>query len=116
GAQPIPFGGLSTGGGGDGQPMVDIPNFCCPAYLLTMKQLITKNWNKEQGAAGSVQVRFVVQRDGTLTDVSVEKPSNIPMLDLESQRALARTKLIQPLPREFTDPTLTVHLIFDYRR
>jgi TonB family protein len=116
GAQPIPFGGLSTGGGGDGQPMVDVANFCCPAYLLAMKQLIMKNWNKDQGATGLVQVRFVVQRDGTLTDISVEKPSNIPTLDLESQRALARTKMIQPLPREFTDPTLGVHLIFDYRR
>jgi outer membrane biosynthesis protein TonB len=116
GAAPIPFGGLTTGGGGDGQPMVDVPNFCCPQYLVIMKQFIVRNWNKDQGAAGIVQMKFVVQRDGTLTNIEVEKPSNIPMLDLESQRALLKTHQIQSLPREFTGNTLTVHLLFPYQR
>src|SRR5262249_12937340 len=116
GAEPIPFGGLSTGGGGDGRPMVDVPNFCCPAYLAMMKQFIMRNWNKDQGAAGSVQGKFGVHRTGTLTGIEVEKPSNMPMLELESQRAIVKTRQIQGLPREFTGDTLTVHLIFEYQR
>lgn len=116
GAAPVQFGGLSTGGGGDGQPMVDVPNFCCPAYLVQMKQFIMRNWNKDQGAAGSVQMKFIVLRDGTLGGIEVEKPSNIPMLDLESQRALLKTRQIPALPREFTGNTLTVHLVFEYKR
>jgi TonB family protein len=81
-----------------------------------MVDLIRKNWNPNQGASGQVQIKFTVGRDGTLTDVEIEKSSNISLLDLESQRALAKTKAIPPLPREFTENTLTVHLNFDYHR
>ena len=38
------------------------------------------------------------------------------MLDLESQRAVVKTRSLPPLPREFTENTLTVHLIFEYQR
>jgi TonB family protein len=81
-----------------------------------MVDLIKRNWNENQGASGQVQVKFTIRRDGTVTDIGVEKPSNISLLDLESQRALAKTRTLPPLPREFSENTLTVHLIFDYHR
>lgn len=114
---PIPYGGLSTGGGPTGgQAFTDYANFCCPAYLNQMTDLIKRNWNQNQGAAGTVQMKFTIRRDGVLIDVQVEKPSTSAMLDLESQRALLNTRQLPPLPREFTESTLTVHLIFEYRR
>lgn len=114
---PIPYGGLSTGGGQTpGQAFTDYANFCCPAYLSQMTDLIRRNWNQKQGAAGMVQMKFTVRRDGLLTDVQVEKASTSPMLDIESQRAILNTRQLPPLPREFTESTLTVHLIFEYRR
>jgi TonB family protein len=117
GGAQIPFGGLSTGGGSPVQgAFTDYADFCCPEYLNQMTDFIKRNWNKNQGASGSVQVKFTIQRDGTITNVEVEKPSNIPMLDLESQRALLKTQRLPTLPREFTPPTLTVHLIFEYLR
>src|SRR5690606_8949365 len=33
GGAQVPFGGLTTGGGGTGGARVDVPNFCCPSYL-----------------------------------------------------------------------------------
>jgi TonB family protein len=63
-----------------------------------------------------VQMKFTIRRDGTIQDVRVEKASNIPLLDVESQRAILKTAAVPPLPREFTENTLTVHLIFDYQR
>ncbi len=119
GGASIPFGGLTrpSGGGTAGTAATtDYANFCCPTYLTQMVDLIKRNWNPNQGAAGQVQVKFTIRRDGTVTDVEIEKPSNISLLDLESQRALAKTKALPPLPREFTENTLTVHLIFDYHR
>ncbi len=119
GANAVPFGGLTrpSGGGTSGTAATtDFANFCCPAYLTQMVDLIRNNWNPNQGASGLVQLKFTVRRDGTLTDVEIEKSSNISLLDLESQRALAKTKAIPPLPREFTENTLTVHLNFDYHR
>jgi TonB family protein len=118
GGAPIPFGGLTrpSGGGPPSGVTLDVQNFCCPEYLIQMRTLIMQNWNQNQGASGKAQVKFTIQRDGTLTDVALELPSGAALLDLESQRALLKTRQLPALPREFTNPTLTVHLIFEYHR
>jgi TonB family protein len=116
GAPAIPFGGLTTGGGAGDGVKLDVENFCCPAYIGTMRDLIRQNWNRNQGAAGRVQVKFTIVRDGALTKVEVENGGNAPMLEMEAQRAVLKTRQLPPLPREFTESTLTVHLIFDYQR
>lgn len=116
GGAAIPFGGLAQGGGGTDGVRLDVQNFCCPDYIQTMVQRIKQSWNPNQGAAGEVWVRFTIRRDGMLALVEVEKPSGQHMLDLESRRAVLMTRQLPPLPREFTEPHLTVHLAFTYRR
>ena len=111
----VPFGGLSTGGGGTGGATVNVQNFCCPGYLQTMVQQIRQNWQRSQGVAGKVTMKFVVQRDGRITGIEVEE-SGGQFLDLASRRALVATRQIPPLPREFTESTLTVQLVFEYLR
>ena len=119
GGAPIPFGGLtrpSGGGAPNSGAYTDYANFCCPEYLTQMTDLIKRNWSQNQGASAQVQVKFTISRDGRLSNVQVEKPSNIALLDLESQRAILKTAQLPPLPREFTESTLTVHLVFEYHR
>ncbi len=117
GGQQVPFGGLSTsGGGGTGGVRLDVGNFCCPGYIQTMIQRIRENWNQAQGASGEATVKFTIRRDGMLTQVDVEQSSNNPVLDLESRRAVLMTRQLPPLPGEFTGASLTVHMIFDYKR
>jgi len=119
GGAPVKFGGLtrpSGGGAVSSGAYTDYANFCCPTYLSQMTDLIRRNWNPNQGATGQALLKFTIQRDGTLTNVQVEKSSNNPLLDLESQRALLKTRALPALPREFTESTLTVHLQFDYQR
>ena len=111
----IPFGGLATGGGGMNNAYTDFGDFCCPEYLTTMTRLIYGNWQAKQGVEGSNVVRFVVMRDGTIADVTVEQGAN-QFLNMASQRALALTKQLPPLPAAFTGNQLTVHLAFQYRR
>jgi hypothetical protein len=48
--------------------------------------------------------------------VELEKSSGYAALDLTAQRALLLTKQLPPLPAAFTEPSLTVHLYFDYQR
>jgi TonB family protein len=119
GGAAIPFGGLTrpSGGGAAGSGVrTDYANFCCPEYLNQMTDLIKRNWNQNQGAAGQVQVKFTIRRDGTLAGVpEIEKSSNQTFLDLESQRAITKVRF-PPLPREFTENTLILHLIFEYQR
>ena len=116
GAAPVPFGGLASGGGGGTGATLDVKNFCCPGYIQTMVQMIRSNWKPNQGADGTVLVKFVILRDGRMANVEVEKTSNNPLLDLESRRAVLMTRQLPALPAQFTEPTLTVHLQFDYRR
>jgi TonB family protein len=115
-AVQTPFGGLSSSSaGGTGGVRIE-GDFCCPEYIETMKRAIYNNWNQRQGAAGSVDVRFTIRRDGMLTAVGVDKTSNNPLLDLESRRAILVTVQVPPLPERFTRPTLTVILTFEYKR
>jgi TonB family protein len=116
GGAPTPFGGLTTGGGGAGGATVDVQNFCCPGYLVTMVQMIRSNWNQSQGATGEVQVKFTIYRDGAIGNVEVETSSGLFNLDQEARRALVKTRKLLPLPREFPDNTLMVHVWFKYQR
>lgn len=107
--------GLSTGGGSGTGGYLDVGDFCCPEYLATMQQLIRRNWNEKQRVGGESTVRFTIVRDGTITDVALERSSGFSVLDLESQRALLLTRL-PALPAQFPNSTLTVHLRFHYQR
>ena len=106
--------GLSAGGGGAGG-FLEVANFCCPDYLATMRRQILANWDSRQNAAGRVHVRFVIQKDGRIVDVTVEESSGVQTLDLFARRALILTKL-PALPAAYTEPALAVHLYFEYRR
>jgi periplasmic protein TonB len=108
--------GLTTGGGSGTGGYLDVGDFCCPDYLETMRQLIQSNWQSQQQVAGQAQVKFTIQRDGTLTGIQLEKSSGYFALDQAAQRALHGTQRLPPLPREFTESHLTVHLIFQYQR
>jgi protein TonB len=115
-AGAIPFGGgLATGGAGLPGAYTDYADFCCPEYLKTMSALIYGNWQQKQGQDGSNVVTFAVRRDGTITSVVIEQGTN-QFLNLASQRALAVTKQLPPLPAAFTPDHLTVHLVFQYKR
>ena len=120
GGAPVQFGGLTmpSGGGAAGSGVkTDYANFCCPEYLNQMTDLIKRNWNQNQGSSGQVKVKFTIRRDGTLAGVpEIESSSNQAFLDLESQRAITKVGRFPPLPREFTENTLILHLIFEYQR
>lgn len=115
GAKGLGFG-LSSGGGSGTGGTLDVGDFCCPDYLVTMQQLIRRNWNEKQQAGGESIVRFTIVRDGTIIGVELERSSGYAVLDQESQRALLLTRQVPALPVQFTDSQLTVHLRFQYQR
>src|SRR4029078_11199824 len=57
------FGLSTSGGGGDGSHL-DVKDFCCPEYLLDMKDRITKNWVQQQQSTGMVLMKFTILRNG----------------------------------------------------
>lgn len=107
--------GLSSGGGRGSGSTLDVADFCCPDYIATMVDRIRSAWNPNQGTSGVVKVKFTIQRDGRLTDVAVEERSGSSVLDNAALRAVLLTRALNPLPAQFTNPTLGVHLQFEYQ-
>jgi TonB family protein len=110
------FGLSSSGGTGSGVRLDITGDFCCPAYLEAMKQQIERNWDRRAESPAMTVMKFTILRDGTVKDVELEKRSGVAALDLRAQRAMALTPKLPPLPDLFTNPTLTVHLTFEYTR
>ena len=80
-----------------------------------MAELIRQNWNGKQGLVGVTTMMFTIQKDGRIEGIQVEKASGFTALDNEAARAL-RIARLPPLPSRYTNPTLTVHLEFEYLR
>jgi TonB family protein len=107
--------GLSSGGNaGDGGVTLGVTDFCCPEYLLDMRDRIIKNWNQNQRTTGLVVMAYNIQRNGQITDIEVATSSGNPVLDLAAQRALVNTRMLAPLPAAFSGPRLPVRLRFEY--
>ena len=106
--------GLSTGGGKGLGYTLDLANFCCPDYLDLMIERIRGNWKQQQEVPGAAVVKFTIQHDGRLTESSIERTSGYAQLDNAARRAIEVTRQLTPLPADYPNPTLTIHLTFQY--
>jgi TonB family protein len=115
-APPSMETGLSTSGvGGTGGP-VNLGNFCDPQWLAQLVGSIQRNWNSRQAQPATSVIRFVVQRSGELTDVTVRQSSGQQFLDILAARAVQLTRQVPPLPACYPYPTFAVNLSFEYIR
>jgi len=106
--------GLSTGGGAGSGSYLDVADFCCPDYIATMVDRIRSAWQQPSGSAGTVIVKFTIQRDGRLTEPIIEQRSSSTVADNAALRAVIVTKTLNALPAQYPNPTLGVHLSFKY--
>jgi TonB family protein len=87
-------------------------------YLNVILTRISDNWlNPYAGEAKTISatVVFVIERDGTVRDVKLEKKSGDRAYDASCERALLVTDRLPPLPPEFTGPRLKLHLEFEQK-
>ncbi len=87
-------------------------------YLNIILSRIADNWyNPYAGQARTflATVYFVIERDGTVEDVKIEKGSGDAAYDLSCSRALLVIERLPPLPSEFTGEQLKLHLEFEYK-
>lgn len=108
--------GLSTGGGQGSGSRLDVADFCCPDYIITMIERIRANWVQRAEVAGTAVVKFTIQRDGAIANASVDRTSGYIALDTAALRGVLGTRQLPPLPAAFPNPTLTVYLNFEYKR
>jgi TonB family protein len=77
---------------------------------------IKSNWRQEQNVNGLTTIKFTIARDGRLQDIELERSSGFTVADLAAQRAVIVTSQLPPLPAAYSNPSLTVHLHFQYQR
>jgi TonB family protein len=82
-------------------------------YSEMVAAKVRENWQRNQKATGKVKIKFIVQRDGRITNIQVEE-SGGELLDMASMRAVMLTRQVPPIPPELPDKTLTIEVVFEY--
>ena len=89
-------------------------------YAQSMVSRIRVNWyaNMPQlirtGIGGVVTIRFTIQRDGRITDVTVLKSSGHPPYDFAARKGIELSSPLHPLPKDFPNPNERVTAMFYY--
>jgi outer membrane biosynthesis protein TonB len=104
--------GLTVGGGAGSAATLEVNDFCCPEYIQQILQRVEAQWNKSVPGRGATVLRFVIHKDGSVTNITTDSTTNT-FLENNSRVALVRAQL-PPLPAEFKDDHLVVHLRFPY--
>ncbi|HPR64031.1 MAG TPA: TonB family protein [Thermoanaerobaculia bacterium] len=109
----------SGGGGGLSVAGTSVSSFDGVAfpfdyYVQQFLYRISANWYRPDiPGQRSVTVRFVISRSGRIHDIEVEEGSGIPAFDRASLRAVYASNPLPPLPYDFSEDSLSVHLKFE---
>jgi TonB family protein len=88
------------------------------AWINHFTNEVYRNWIVPQAALfgavhGHVDFEFTVERDGTVTNLRLLKPSGTPALDRAAANALLGSRLL-PLPADYGPPSVTMQVSFFY--
>jgi TonB family protein len=117
--------GLRIGGGegpgGPGYGPGGLANFPYVWYLNTITERVSSNWFSslvDPGISGNFQtvVYFKIQKSGQVVDVQIEQSSGVTPLDLSAVRAVKASAPFPPLPKEYEEAYLGIHLIFEHSK
>ncbi len=114
-AAPLPPRGQVTGSPqGVGAVTLNASDFPFAWYLRQVQSKISERWEGAARAGDQPQVVFEIGRDGKVTGLKVEKSSGNSLYDQAAIRAITDATPLPPLPADFKDAFLRVHLGFNY--
>lgn len=113
--------GVGEGPGGFGSGYGDplgTSSFPFTYYLQIIIDRVSSNWftatsNLDYSGEYQSVIYFKILRNGQVADLKIEQPSELPALDLTARRAVELAAPFPPLPRDFENDYLVVHLIFE---
>lgn len=114
------FGGQAGSGGvgiGNGNPF----GTRCGGYLATLRQTVANNWkygdvDPNLRTAPDVVVRFELQQNGSIRDVSLVMRSGNYALDTSAQRAIIQSAPFPPIQPECGRQSASLEFHFQLRR
>lgn len=106
--------GFGTGGLGGGVA----GNFPYTWYVHTIQKKLDSNWNVAAGFNARIyaQVAFTLRKDGALTALEIEETSKNEIFDRAAMRAIESSAPFPPLPSDFPESELRVHVRFALKR
>ncbi|MBU6364648.1 MAG: TonB C-terminal domain-containing protein [Gemmatimonadetes bacterium] len=92
--------------------------FPFPGYLANIVRQLARNWSPRRTSAVLVaEVRFLIHRDGSVSDIEVVRPSGDRLYDLDAAGAVESVGAARGfgrLPAGWQDDVLVVYFTFDY--
>jgi TonB family protein len=89
-------------------------------YAQSMVSRIRVNWYAQMpqlirsGIQGVVTIRFTIERDGRISEVTILNSSGVPPYDFAAKKAIELSSPLNPLPRNFPKPSERVTAMFYY--
>jgi len=113
--------GKGTGFGSGYASQIGLSSFPFTYYLQIIMDRVSANWFTslvDPGVSGSFQttVYFKIYKNGQISSVEVEESSGIRSLNLSAVRAIHSSAPFPPLPREYEEEYLGIHLIFEHSK
>jgi TonB family protein len=107
--------GLPTGSPqGVGAVTLNASDFPFAWYLRQVQRKISDKWDGQARDGTQPQVVFDIGRDGRVSGLRIEKTSGNPLYDQAALRAITEAAPLPPLPDDFKESFLKVHLGFNY--
>jgi len=111
---PVPIGRETGSPQGVGALTLNAADFPFAWYLRQVQSKIGERWEGQARNSSQPLVVFEIGRDGKIRGVSVEKSSGNPLYDQAAMRAITEAAPFPPLPEEFKETFLRIHLGFNY--
>lgn len=99
-----------------GSAAVDNASFNYPYYFVQSFGKIGRNWSNPVAANQPLSciIYFQIIRSGTVLDPEIEKSSGVTAFDRACLRAVLASSPLPPLPPDFRDDIIGIHLEFPY--
>lgn len=100
---------------------IGLSSFPFTYYLQIIIDRVSSNWFTslvDPGIRGNFQstVYFKIQKNGQISNLKIEESSGIRSLDLSALRAIQSSAPFPPLPKEYKNEYLGIHLIFEHSK
>ena len=109
-APPPPVGRPSGSAQGTGAVTVNVSDFPFAYYLAAVQRKITEHWEGRALQGRQPVAVFSIARDGRISGLAIEKTSGNHYYDQAALRAISEAVPFPPLPAEFPDSALRIHL------
>jgi protein TonB len=93
---------------------IDAAYFPFDYYVSQMLNRLSSNWYRPPAPPGTAcAVRFTVAKSGRILQAEVERPSGVAAFDRAALRAVLSSNPLPPLPFEYNEDKLGIHLKFE---